>query len=95
MLTPTANFAVDPDQTVRRSEVRFGSTLFATKTSYRQTNIGNLVQAAPSSLIWVHTVCYKDGLWVVMSGKSDLCLPQPYRQRFGTRIRQLLGDLAP
>ena len=59
MLKPTANFAMDPDQTVRRSEVRFGSTLFVTKTSYRQTNIGNPVQAAPSSLIRVHTVCYK------------------------------------
>ena len=95
MLTPTANFAVDPDQTVRRTAVRFRSTLFATKMSYRQTNIGNPVQAAPSSLIRVHTVCYKDGLWVVMSGKCDLCLPQPYRQRFGTWIRLLLGDQGP
>ena len=95
MLTPTANFAVDPDQTVRRRAVRFGSTLFATKTSNRQRNIGNPVQAAPSSLIWVHTVCYKDGLWVVMSGKCNLCLPQPYRQTFGTQIRLLLGDLGP
>ena len=34
MLTPTANFAVDPDQTVPRRAVRFGSKLFATKTSY-------------------------------------------------------------
>ena len=37
MLTPTANFAVDPDQTVPRRAVRFGSKLFATKTSYGQT----------------------------------------------------------
>ena len=47
MLTPTANFAVDPGQTAPRREVRFGSKLFAKKMSYRQTNIGNLVQAAP------------------------------------------------
>ena len=47
---------------------RFGSTLFATKTSYRQTNVVNPVQAAHRScLICVHTVCYKDGLWIVMS----------------------------
>ena len=46
MLTPTANFAVDPDQTVPRRAVRFGSKLFAIKTSYRQTNIANPVQAA-------------------------------------------------
>ena len=32
MLTPTANFAVDPDQTVPRRAVRFGSKLFAKKT---------------------------------------------------------------
>ena len=37
MLTPMANFAVDPDQTVPRRAVKFGFTLFATKTSYRQT----------------------------------------------------------
>ena len=73
MLTPTANFAVDPDQTVRRRAVRFGFKLFATERSYRQTNIAIPVQAAPSSLIRVHTVCYKDGLWVVMSGKCNLC----------------------
>ena len=90
-----ANFAVDPDQTVRRRAVRFGSTLFATKKSYRQANIVNPVQADPSSLIRVHTVCYKDGLWVVMSGKYNLCLPQPYRQTFCTRIRLLIGDLVP
>ena len=47
MLTPTTNFAVDPDQTVARRAVKFGSTLFATKTSYRQTNIANSVQATP------------------------------------------------
>ena len=47
MLTPTANFAVDPDQTVPRRAVRFGSKLFATKMSYGQTNIANLVQATP------------------------------------------------
>ena len=29
MLTPTANFAVDPDQTVPRRAVRFVSKLFA------------------------------------------------------------------
>ena len=46
MLTPTANFAVDPDQTVPRRAVRF-SNLFAPKTSYGQTNIANPVQAAP------------------------------------------------
>ena len=51
MLTPTANFAVDPDQTVPRRAVRFGSTLFAPKTSYRQTNIANLVQAAPRIVV--------------------------------------------
>ena len=47
MLAPTAYFAVDPDQTVPRRAVIFGSKLFATKTSYRQTSIANPVQAAP------------------------------------------------
>ena len=47
MLTPMANFAVDPDQTVPRRAVRFGSKLFAIKTSYGQTNIANSVQATP------------------------------------------------
>ena len=47
MLTPTANFAVDPDQTVPRRAVGFVSKLFATKTSYGQTNIANPVQATP------------------------------------------------
>ena len=47
MLTPTANFAVDPDQTVPRRAVRFVSKLFATKTSYGQTNIANPFQATP------------------------------------------------
>ena len=51
MLTPTANFSVDPDQTVPRRAVRFGSTLLATKRSYRQTNIANLVQAAPRRVV--------------------------------------------
>ena len=52
MLTPTANFAVDPDQTVPRRAVRFfGSTLFAPKTSYGQTNIANPVQAAPRKVV--------------------------------------------
>ena len=51
MLTPTANFAVDPDKTVPRRAVRFGSTLFAPKTSYRQTNIANPVQAAPGIVV--------------------------------------------
>ena len=51
MLTPTANFAVDPDQTVPKRAVRFGSTLFATKASYRQTNVANLVQAVPRKVI--------------------------------------------
>ena len=37
MLTPTANFAVDPDQTIPRRAVRFVSKLFATKLSYGQT----------------------------------------------------------
>ena len=47
MLTPTANFALDPDQTVPRRAVRFGSKLFAKKTSYRQTHIANPVKATP------------------------------------------------
>ena len=51
MLTPTANFAVDPDKTVPRRAVRFGSTLFAPKMSYRQTNIANPVQAAPGIVV--------------------------------------------
>ena len=51
MLTPRANFAEDPDQTVPRRAVRFGSTLFAAKTSYGQTNIGNPVQAAPKIVV--------------------------------------------
>ena len=53
MLTPTANFAVGPDQTVPRRADRFGSTLFATKTSYiyRQTNVVNPVQAAPRKVV--------------------------------------------
>ena len=46
MLMPTANFAVDPDQTVPRRPVRFGSTLFAPKAPYGQTYIANPVQAA-------------------------------------------------
>ena len=46
MLTPTANFAVDAGQTVPMRSVRFGSKLFAKKTSYGQTNIANPVQAA-------------------------------------------------
>ena len=96
MLTPTANCAVDPDQTVPRRAVEFVTKLLATKSSYGQTNIANPVQATPidSSLIRVHTVCYKDGLWVVMSGKCNLCLRQwpksQYKQTFGTRIRLLL-----
>ena len=51
MLTPTANFAVDPDQTVHRRAVRFGSKLFDTKKSYGQTNIANPVQAAPRIVV--------------------------------------------
>ena len=51
MLKPTAYFAVDPDQTVPRRAVRFGSKLFATKTSNGQTNISNLVQAAPRIVV--------------------------------------------
>ena len=47
MLTPTANFAVDPDQTVPR----FGSKLFATKTSYGPTHIANPVQATPRIVV--------------------------------------------
>ena len=43
MLTPTANFAVDPDQTVPRRAVRFGSKLLV----LRKTNIANPVQATP------------------------------------------------
>ena len=49
MLTPTANFAVDPDQTVPRRAVRFGSKLF--ETSYGQTNIANPVQATPRIVV--------------------------------------------
>ena len=51
MLTPTAIFAVDPDQTVLRIAVRFGSKLFATKTSYGQTNIANPDQVAPRIVV--------------------------------------------
>ena len=51
MLTPTAYFDVDPDQTVPRRAFRFGSKLFATKTSYGQTNIANPVQAAPRIVV--------------------------------------------
>ena len=51
MLTPTVNFAVDPDQSVPRRAVRFGSKLFATKTSCGQTNIANPVQAAPRIIV--------------------------------------------
>ena len=51
MLTSTANFAADPDQTVPRRVVRFGSKLFATNTSYGQTNIANPVQAAPRIVV--------------------------------------------
>ena len=47
MLTPTAYFAVDPDQTVPRRAVRLVSKLFATKSSYGQTNIANPFQATP------------------------------------------------
>ena len=46
MLTPMAKFTVGPGQTVPRRAVRFGSKLFVTKTSYKQTNIANPVQAA-------------------------------------------------
>ena len=45
------NFAVDPDQTVSNRAVRFGFTLFATKASYRQTNVANLVQAVPRRVV--------------------------------------------
>ena len=51
MLTPMANFAMDPDQTVPRRAVRFGSKLIATKTSYGQTNIENPVQATPRIVV--------------------------------------------
>ena len=51
MLTPTANLAVDPDQTVPWRAVRFGSTLIAPKTSYGQANIANPVQAAPRIVV--------------------------------------------
>ena len=51
MLTPTANFAVDPDQTVSKRAVRFGSKLFATKTSYGQAHIANPVQATPRIVV--------------------------------------------
>ena len=47
MVMPTANFALDHDQTVPMRSIRFGSKLFATKTSYGQTNIANPVQATP------------------------------------------------
>ena len=51
MLTPTANFAMDPGQTVPRRAVRFGSKQFATKTSYGQTNYANPVQATPRIVV--------------------------------------------
>ena len=40
---PTTNFTVDPDQTVPRRAVRFGSTQFAVYTDVLQTNIVNLL----------------------------------------------------
>ena len=52
MLTPSANFAMDTDQTVPRRVVRFWSKLLATKTSYGQTNIVKPVQAAPWIVVW-------------------------------------------
>ena len=51
MLTPTAIFVMDPDQTVHRRAVRFGSKLFATKTSYGQTNIANPVLATTRIMV--------------------------------------------
>ena len=45
ILTPTANFAVDPDQTVHRRAIRFGSTLFDTKTAYGSLWQGNATYA--------------------------------------------------
>ena len=51
MLTLTAYFAVDPDQTVPRRAVRFGSKLIATKTSYGQTSIANPVHVAPRIVV--------------------------------------------
>ena len=68
MLTPTANFAVDPDQTVPRRAVRFVSKLFATKTSYGQTNIANLVQATPRI-----AVLYWTALFATKTAYGSLC----------------------
>ena len=89
MLTPTAHFAVDSDQTVPRRAVRFGSScLLQRRLTDRQTLRIWFRLLLRYSLIRVHTVCYKDGLWVVISGKC-LCLRQwpisPCRQTFGTR----------
>ena len=68
MLTPTANFAVDPDQTVLRRAVRYGSKLFATKTSYGQTNIANPVQATPRIV-----VLYGSTLFATKTAYGSLC----------------------
>ena len=68
MLTPTADFAVDPDQTVPRRAVRFGSKLFATKTSYGLTNIANPVQATPRI-----DVCYGITLFATKMAYGSLC----------------------
>ena len=45
MVTPTANFDVDPDQTVHRRAVRFGSILFDTKMAYGSLCQGNATYA--------------------------------------------------
>ena len=100
MLTPTANFAVDPDQTVLRRAVRYGSKLFATKTSYGQTNIANPVQATPRIV-----VLYGSILFATKTAYGSLCqgnatyayvngqwLSSPHRQTLWTWIRLLLGD---
>ena len=68
MLTPTANFAVDPDQTIPRRAVRFWSTLFAPKTSYGQTNIAN-----PESLFATKTaygsLCQGNATYAYVNGQ--------------------------
>ena len=68
MHTPTANFAVDPDQTVPRRAVSFVSKLFATKTSYGQTNIANPFQATPRIAVW-----YGSTLFATKTAYGSLC----------------------
>ena len=68
MLTSTANFALDPDQTVPRRSVRSGSKLFAKETSYGQTNIANPVQITPRI-----AVGYGSTLFATETAYGSLC----------------------